>query len=313
MNDNKNGLNTSIEKNFKASEDYLGNFTEVLSEINEIVGTFGNTFADDYQKFPGEYRMECQILRSAGEWSMGLHKSNIEKSIQLAYLTLISEADHFIYIENQFFVSSVAGSNVENKIAQALINRIVNAFRNEQTFKLVIVLPLLPGFEGHVDDGKSNIMRIQLGWQHATLSRGDNSMFGQLRAAGIERPTDYVKVYGLRNHCKLPNGKPSTEIVYVHSKMMIVDDKIALIGSANINDRSMMGSRDSELAVIVRDPKTVDSKMDGLKYDAREFAYSLRTKAWKSIFGFESSLEVCDPLSDGLWDAIDSRTKVNIN
>ena len=34
----------------------------------------------------------------------------------------------------------------------------------------------------------------------------------------------------------------------MHSKIMIVDDCIALIGSANINDRSLLGSRDSEVA-----------------------------------------------------------------
>jgi len=32
--------------------------------------------------------------------------------------------------------------------------------------------------------------------------------------------------------------------------MMIVDDQKVLIGSANINDRSMLGSRDSEIAVL---------------------------------------------------------------
>lgn len=36
---------------------------------------------------------------------------------------------------------------------------------------------------------------------------------------------------------------------------MIVDDKVALIGSANINDRSLMGSRDSEIAVVIEDQK----------------------------------------------------------
>ena len=30
---------------------------------------------------------------------------------------------------------------------------------------------------------------------------------------------------------------------------MIVDDKHAIIGSANLNDRSMLGNRDSELGV----------------------------------------------------------------
>lgn len=35
--------------------------------------------------------------------------------------------------------------------------------------------------------------------------------------------------------------------VYVHSKLMIIDDREVLIGSANINDRSLLGSRDSEV------------------------------------------------------------------
>lgn len=37
----------------------------------------------------------------------------------------------------------------------------------------------------------------------------------------------------------------------MHSKIMIVDDCIALIGSANINDRSLLGSRDSEVPLLV--------------------------------------------------------------
>lgn len=38
--------------------------------------------------------------------------------------------------------------------------------------------------------------------------------------------------------------------VYVHSKLMIIDDRVALIGSSNINDRSLLGSRDSEVHLI---------------------------------------------------------------
>jgi len=40
-----------------------------------------------------------------------------------------------------------------------------------------------------------------------------------------------------------------TELIYVHSKLMIVDDNYVIMGSANINDRSMLGTRDSEIAV----------------------------------------------------------------
>lgn len=39
---------------------------------------------------------------------------------------------------------------------------------------------------------------------------------------------------------------------------MIIDDKIALIGSANINDRSLKGTRDTELAVVVEDEEVLE-------------------------------------------------------
>lgn len=42
-------------------------------------------------------------------------------------------------------------------------------------------------------------------------------------------------------------------MIYIHSKIMIVDDKKMIIGSANINDRSMLGKRDSELALLIED------------------------------------------------------------
>ena len=62
--------------------------------------------------------------------------------------------------------------------------------------------------------------------------------------------TDYIKIYGLWNHCVM-GGEPVSEIVYVHSKLLIVDDKYVILGSANLNDRSMRGFHDSELAIIV--------------------------------------------------------------
>lgn len=56
---------------------------------------------------------------------------------------------------------------------------------------------------------------------------------------------------GLRTHGISAKGKPTTEMVYPHSKMIIVDDLFALIGSPNINDRSLLGNRDSEIAVTI--------------------------------------------------------------
>jgi phospholipase D1/2 len=37
-----------------------------------------------------------------------------------------------------------------------------------------------------------------------------------------------------------------------------VDDRLVIMGSANINERSMRGDRDSELAAVVRDTDMID-------------------------------------------------------
>ena len=44
-------------------------------------------------------------------------------------------------------------------------------------------------------------------------------------------------------------------MIYVHAKGMIVDDAYVLIGSANINQRSLDGSRDTEIAMGAYQPK----------------------------------------------------------
>jgi phospholipase D1/2 len=45
---------------------------------------------------------QCQVVRSLADWSGGLPEP--ETSIHEAYLAAIENAEHFIYIENQFFI-----------------------------------------------------------------------------------------------------------------------------------------------------------------------------------------------------------------
>lgn len=49
-------------------------------------------------------------------------------------------------------------------------------------------------------------------------------------------------------------------MVYVHAKGMIVDDEYIILGSANINERSMAGSRDTEIAMGAYQPHHTWSK-----------------------------------------------------
>eukprot|EP00892_Ulva_mutabilis_P001866 jgi/Ulvmu1/11680/UM008_0090.1 len=44
-------------------------------------------------------------------------------------------------------------------------------------------------------------------------------------------------------------------MIYVHSKLLVADDEVAIIGSANINMRSMLGTRDTEIAAAIFQPE----------------------------------------------------------
>ena len=72
------------------------------------------------------------------------------------------------------------------------------------------------------------------------------------------QPDDYIVLFSLRNWAKLRNDVLTTEQVYIHAKVCIVDDRLAIIGSANINERSQRGDRDSEIAAVIRDTDMID-------------------------------------------------------
>ncbi|RPD76227.1 hypothetical protein L226DRAFT_521907 [Lentinus tigrinus ALCF2SS1-7] len=50
-----------------------------------------------------------------------------------------------------------------------------------------------------------------------------------------------------------------SELLYIHSKVMIVDDRRFSMGSANLNDRSQKGDGHSEIALVVEDEDMMDS------------------------------------------------------
>lgn len=100
---------------------------------------------------------------------------------------------------------------------------------------------------------------------------------------GISDPSEYITFHGMRNWSVLM-GKLVQEIIYVHSKLMIVDDKWVICGSANINDRSMLGKRDSEVAAIVKDQELFESQLNGQKVLVGKYANSLRKKIFKSVY-----------------------------
>ena len=230
---------------------------------------------------------EVQILRSACWWSLGT--PNTEHSIMNAYIKTIEASEHFVYIENQFFISSceVEGTRIENHIGDALVERIVRASHRGEIWRAIIVIPLMPGFQNTVDQQDGTSVRLIMQCQYRSICRGDASIFNRLRNHGID-PEDYIQFYSLRSWGRIgPTKQLVTEQLYIHAKCMVVDDRIAIIGSANINERSMLGSRDSECAAVVRDTDMIWSTMSGEPYLVGRFAHTLRMRLMREHLGID--------------------------
>lgn len=264
------------------------------------------------QKIKGKYIV--QGLRSGSNWSMGLNTKKTEKSIHTAYLDLIKKAEKFIYIENQFFISSTADSKlVKNTIVDTIAKRIIKAIDKKENFIVYILIPLLPGFGGNIVKKDGQLLRIQIEWHLNTIFKSENSLIKQIEKKGVNWKK-YIKIFGLRNHTII-NGKPKSEIVYVHSKLIIIDDRYALLGSANINDRSMNGNRDSELAVVIESSNLEEGFMDGKIFLKAKKIKEFRIEAFRSMFEIEiykgRKLSYEDPFDEIFIEAVEKQTRFN--
>ncbi|GJJ14636.1 hypothetical protein Clacol_008902 [Clathrus columnatus] len=252
---------------------------------------------------------ELQICRSAGPWSLGT-PARIEHSIQNAYLKAIQLSEHFVYIENQFFITStvVGDVRIENKIGDALVHRIIRAHQEGTKWRAIIVIPLLPGFPSPIDQGEASSIRIILECQNRTIGRGPNSIFARLRKANIDdrfltdvkQPDEYITFFSLRGWGKLKGEVLTTEQVYIHGKTMVVDDRLVIIGSANINERSQRGDRDSELASVIRDTDLIDGMMGGKPFKVGRFAHTLRVRLMREHLGVDVDALYDEDLGDSV-------------
>ncbi|KAI9454792.1 hypothetical protein HD554DRAFT_2198903 [Boletus coccyginus] len=364
---------------------------------------FGDEVEPPYHP-PPHGTCRVQVVRSVSDWSHGVLT---EHSIQNAYIQLIREANHFIYIENQFFISNTRDEGpVKNQIAKALVERIIEAAQAGKKFKVVVVVPEVPGFAGDIK--KETAIKTIMAAQYRTINRGGHSIYEEIRKAGYE-PMDYIRFFHLRSYDRI-NAPQSTliaqmeqisgvsfheaqialarqwvgrnfygkdvprevyvkvpqeakvgiavteetpvkedkvplpesieaareviarfesgaqnlrsdemvadsvshhalqgrgsllnetwmgseeeelncyvsELLYIHSKVMIVDDRRVIMGSANLNDRSQKGDGDSEIALVVEDDDMVRSTMDGRPYMAARFATTLRRKLFREHLG----------------------------
>nr|GME20326.1 phospholipase D delta-like [Ipomoea batatas] len=154
-----------------------------------------------------------------------------------AYIQEIRSAQNFIYIENQYFLGSSYA---------------------------------WPSYEDAEGDPKTATMQEILFWQSQTMHMMYQVIAQEIKSMQLdEHPSDYLNFYCLGNREDVPSsvsqsisGKDNVSeslkfqrfMIYVHAKGMIVDDEYVIVGSVNINQRSMAGSKDTEIAMGAYQP-----------------------------------------------------------
>ena len=322
----------------------------------------------------GGSSVSVQLVRSCTKWSNGVAT---EHSIADAYIQVIRDSQYFIYIENQFFITATGDQQhpVKNQIGAAIVERVVRAYQNGETYKVIVCMPAVPAFAGDLHSDDSLGTRAIMEYQYASICRGEHSIIGAIKKAGVPDPAQYIRFFNLRNYDRLNvnstmgqveeasgvsygearkehddvvgagydgygegtgaaphqrnpqyddyqaaasqvedsrydtvsgcymdggpsikdipwSGSPEDEMnafvseeLYIHSKVLIADDRIVICGSANLNDRSQLGYHDSEIAVVIEDTATVDSVMNGQPFQASKFATELRRQVFRKHLG----------------------------
>jgi phosphatidylserine/phosphatidylglycerophosphate/cardiolipin synthase-like enzyme len=135
--------------------------------------------------------------------------------VERLYLDQIARARRLIYAESQYFAS--------RRIAEAIAKRL----EEEDGPEIVVINPLTA--QGWLEPIAMDTARARL---HEALRRRD--------------PRGRFRIY----HPYTDGGAP----IYVHAKILIIDDRILRIGSSNMNNRSLRLDTECDVTIDVEMP-----------------------------------------------------------
>jgi phospholipase D1/2 len=151
------------------------------------------------------------------------------REVEALYLDMIAAARHSIYIENQYFTA--------DKVGDALAARL-----GEPEGPEVIVV----------------LRELSHGWlEEVTMQTLRTKLIERLRAADVHGR--------FRVYYPFVEGLKSGTCIDVHSKMIIVDDAIVRIGSANLANRSMGLDTECDLTIEARGREDVRAAICDLR------------------------------------------------
>jgi phosphatidylserine/phosphatidylglycerophosphate/cardiolipin synthase-like enzyme len=162
-----------------------------------------------------------------------------ELSLKKHYLEIIKNADNFIYIEDQYLVNQDVAKLLNKKVKEPKFQNLIIAIQDSiETSDIFIPNRKRSDFIDIILHDTTELQKQKL-----VISMIDRTYFEKEKY------------------------HPS-----MHAKILIVDDEIAIIGSANVNQRSF--TNDSETSVIV---------FDYLQDKNQNFARLFRIATWKSF------------------------------
>ena len=157
----------------------------------------------------------------------GAHRDVDEvREIETLFLDMIATAKHFIYAENQYFTSP--------KLAAAIAARM----EEDNPPEIVLVTPLQA--DGWLEQKAMDATRIRLA-----------------RTIGHVDKQNRFRIYTPFT----AGGAP----IYVHAKLMIVDDRLLRIGSSNMNNRSLGLDSECDLACEAGDDAARGAQITALR------------------------------------------------
>ncbi|MDH3558075.1 MAG: VTT domain-containing protein, partial [Deltaproteobacteria bacterium] len=167
----------------------------------------------DVDPWPPDLTADMKNVKVGVSRTEAVHEDREEiREVENLYFDAIAAAHRYIYIENQYFTSA--------KISDALAARL----QEEDGPEVVLVLP-----------------RRCPGWL-------EESTMGALRSRLIKRLQEQDRHERLRvYHPIVPDL--GEEHIIVHAKLMVVDDMLVRVGSANISNRSMGLDSECDLTI----------------------------------------------------------------
>jgi len=181
--------------------------------------------ATDHDPWPEEVAPDLENTSVATLRTQPDHDNWPEKrEIETFYLEAIDRAQKWIYIENQYLTAHVIGSALEKVL------------RKEKGPEVLLVLPR--NCSGWLEEGTMGLLR-----QH---------LVGNLRRVDRE---------GRLKLCYPHRIDLGSNIINVHSKVLIVDDSILRIGSSNLSNRSMGFDTECDLALAAGNDETISKSI----------------------------------------------------